>query len=82
MLAPVRRATRCNTDGLTFCTTTTLFFCSWCCIQNVTARVVSTTVGLTDMMRRILEPSQVPKYLEWIERHHKGLVNYNAFMDV
>ena len=36
---------------------------------------------MTDMMRRILEPSQVPKYLEWIERHHRSLGIYNALME-
>ena len=39
------------------------------------------TQHMTDEMRRLLEPSQIPKYLEWIGRHHSGLVNYNAFMD-
>jgi len=35
---------------------------------------------MTDMMRRILEPSQVPKYLEWVERNQKSMNIYNSIV--
>jgi len=35
----------------------------------------------TDLMRRILEQSQVPKYLDWVERHQKSMQTYNKIVE-
>ena len=35
---------------------------------------------MTDQMRRILEPSQVPKYLEWVERNQRSMNIYNTIV--
>lgn len=35
---------------------------------------------MTDSMRHILEPSQVPKYLEWVERNQRSMNLYNTIV--